>query len=784
MPTDSVVSFASSNMLRVLLFSLLTSFVLSLESPSPTWLSEHPESEIHFRKKGQVIGSLNWVHLRLDLSLTHITDSITAICNASLSLLGVNRTFRYQDSRYGHVINSSFNSHVRLYDDMAFESITALHSLDKDRCYLLQQDWYNLLTVWLREDPHSAASPSRPQPPRSPSTRRPPPVIEQMRLEPHPPETPPTPSPPRVTSRAAWIRFFRNRINRLPEGPSKSLEMKRLEKYIQHLTTLTDDAYAGTWGNRDPTDPRSSWADTSTSIAHDDLDDIFDPLSITPPPTTETWGRKKRSNNPFHPPMNSLLLRARTKRQVILLGFLLGLGIMALASTLFSHLQLASVSIQSGTNQLAVKIMQEHETRLTVNERSIGLLKDNLETMNGAILGVYYTVLIMKHTLVNDEVEKEIRRLMTAIQLLSQHRLDPTLIENNLLGGIHNDAVLIAESKGLSLASRTPEDIFRFETSHLIFKNMTLRIFVHLPAYRTNALLDLVEFVSVPLNIGEATRFMMPLPEGEILAISRGLNMFRTMKKSSLAECSRVAELYYCKQDNLFDKRFQSSCLVALYNADHAAITKNCRFQVQPANDFLVQLNGTTFLLYQPEKSYLEQSCGEVKSKASFQGIRKINVPPGCSVSTQSFVFDGAQGLFGDPTDIEQKIFSAPEVMSEALLYKLGNISEQEYARLAEVGSVAGLKIRDIIAEFKAQETTSIITIGLGTCLLIVFTCLICLCCLRARHFKKRMAQEGRVFFFNSSGGKATAQMAGEEAEMQERQQTRSDTYQQSPHVA
>jgi hypothetical protein len=59
----------------------------------------------------------------------------------------------------------------------------------------------------------------------------------------------------------------------------------------------------------------------------------------------------------------------RVKRQLVAGAFLV-LGLVAAASSIYSAMQLAALSAAQDVN---VQILQEHETRLTVNTRSIAL---------------------------------------------------------------------------------------------------------------------------------------------------------------------------------------------------------------------------------------------------------------------------------------------------------------------------------------------------------------------------------------------------------------------------
>ena len=437
-----------------------------------------------------------------------------------------------------------------------------------------------------------------------------------------------------------------------------------------------------------------------------------------------------------------LPLLSRVRRQFIIAGIIIGAGIVALASAIFSHTQLASLSVNSGTSKFAVKVLQDHETRITVGNNTMNLLKENeieLETIQEE---QFANVIKMRTTLVNNEVEKEIRRIINALEMLSLHRLSPALINTIQLEAIYEDAKRAGLAKGLTIASTVPEDIFRFETSHLIFENGTLRIFVHMPSYRTNGLMQLMEYLKIPLSLGGSSRFILPVPEAELLAISTTQNLYRPISKSELNACTRVAELHYCRQDNFLDKRFHESCLVALYLGDHVKIGQNCRVKIQPTQDYLVQLNATTFVLYQHERSYIDLECsGRKEAPYSFVGVRKVTIQPGCTVSTRSFVFESAQGVFGEPEWIEQKVFNASWAISADILTRLQFASDKFYQRLSDMGSEKGIRVRNLVQEFADEEKATLYNFGLGSALCLLFAAVVLLALLRYRHVRKRNAQ-------------------------------------------
>jgi hypothetical protein len=76
----------------------------------------------------------------------------------------------------------------------------------------------------------------------------------------------------------------------------------------------------------------------------------------------------KECTNPH--PLSLQSSAFRVKRQAVIGAFLV-LGLVAAASSIYSAMQLAALSAAQDVN---IQVLQEHETRLSVNTRSIGLI--------------------------------------------------------------------------------------------------------------------------------------------------------------------------------------------------------------------------------------------------------------------------------------------------------------------------------------------------------------------------------------------------------------------------
>jgi hypothetical protein len=187
----------------------------------------------------------------------------------------------------------------------------------------------------------------------------------------------------------------------------------------------------------------------------------------------------------------------RVKRQAVAGAFLV-LGLVAAASSIYSAMQLAALSAAQDVN---VHILQEHETRLSENERSIALinstdirigkkvakLSDSLRT-DELILQLGYTL---------NSVFEDSTRILRGLNAPADHRLSPDFVKTSKM----TEALLLLENnmqrEGYELGLETMDNIFRCETSHLVWDNGS--IYLHIPAYKIDSQLQLLEHVPVPL---------------------------------------------------------------------------------------------------------------------------------------------------------------------------------------------------------------------------------------------------------------------------------------------
>jgi hypothetical protein len=175
-----------------------------------------------------------------------------------------------------------------------------------------------------------------------------------------------------------------------------------------------------------------------------------------------------------------------------------------------------------------------------------------------------------------------------------------------------------------------------------------------------------------------------------------------------------------------------------------------CRFELQPEEDYLVQIDAQVFILYQSEMAPVDLTCGLTagvitkKREVRFQGVRKITVPSSCRVETRSFVFDGMQLVVIAARPIESRLMNISKWVDPDLINEIHKMTAETLHDFSLIGNTKGLTVRDIASDLRARNVTTYWRIGLGTLFLVAIGLIAVLCLLRFRHFLKGVGRKKR----------------------------------------
>ena len=353
-----------------------------------------------------------------------------------------------------------------------------------------------------------------------------------------------------------------------------------------------------------------------------------------------------------------------------------------------------------------MEVIEEQHTRLEVDRRSIKILKSALNVTGANIKRLarhldYAENLIQANT-VWQPFQEEVYRLISGFELLFHYKLSPKLVHATALKA----KLLILKDrlakKGYTMGISTLQEAFQLPTSHIVFKNGTIDIILHVPAYRTHSVLDLYEYMPAPFIFPTKTAngdskeiILMPQTEKTYLALNYNKSIIRTFTKLEMSQCKTIGHHHFCQQENFYDRTLESDCLFSLFKATIKDVHRNCDFKLGPKRDFLHQITPHSFLLYQYSNEVVTRHCPvdsgySDMTQAVFKGLKILTVPPTCWVESRSFYFEGDYDVFIDKFDLQFQPLNISKMLTieeQAILtHAYSTVAKETEAILVPVG--------------------------------------------------------------------------------------------------
>ena len=444
----------------------------------------------------------------------------------------------------------------------------------------------------------------------------------------------------------------------------------------------------------------------------------------------------------------------RVKRQILIAAALLVIGVIGIATYLFTHTQLASIHVNTGADKHTIANLERHETRQAIDQRSIHILEKADRAMTKVIMGVkdevHYLESVLQMSATLSVLKRHYNGLLDGLRnLMSTGKVSNKLITAKGIGEALLSVRQTLARKQLKLGIQRMQDVFKMPASYLVTEDYQMHIYIHIPAYRDDTLMTLYEYIPMPIPVTSEGPYVKILPEFHILATSDDGKEFRSMSTTNLKLCERFRDIFYCNTQNFYDKRTQSNCLYALWRQNEQHIADSCPIRKHQVEDQLQQIDAETFLVYQHEYGLASRSCPDQKPEnQKFMGLKMVKVPPGCRVTTTSFIFDGSFNIYSDSQSISFRTFNVTRMIPPEMGENLKSMILQNFDL---IDSVKGLKIRDLASEYAKYNTVENIKIGLAAVLGVVGVAVFIICVLRCRHFCRRRREHAQ--YFAASGG-------------------------------
>ena len=189
-------------------------------------------------------------------------------------------------------------------------------------------------------------------------------------------------------------------------------------------------------------------------------------------------------------------------------------------------------------------------------------------------------------------------------------------------------------TEGLELLMEESQEIFEMEASYILFANMTLAIYVHLPVGKLGSSMKLYQFVPTPFRFENRSELFMVEPPRQLLASSPNVELVQVeLSALDFELCDHIRSTYYCPARTRWTYDTRQSCLTALYRRDALVVNEKCPISAIPYEDMSVQLDEKTFILAVDGDEVFRFMCNEkLVSSMRLSGLLRLEIPKGCYV--------------------------------------------------------------------------------------------------------------------------------------------------------
>jgi len=188
-----------------------------------------------------------------------------------------------------------------------------------------------------------------------------------------------------------------------------------------------------------------------------------------------------------------------------------------------------------------------------------------------------------------------------------------------------------ASESGCDLLIKYHSDLFQVEAS-LLFDGRDGHVLIHVPMTPRNSLLQLFRLHPFPLPLFETHHLVLDV-KTDVLAISSMDTRYNVqLSRTDLLSCHKVNQIFMCDSFEVMSKRFDDTCLGALYMQKFEAAQNLCKFKVIPVEEQVYQLRKGLFMVYSQEPNTASVKCRNVTHSEVHlcKGTQQVRISPGC----------------------------------------------------------------------------------------------------------------------------------------------------------
>ena len=331
------------------------------------------------------------------------------------------------------------------------------------------------------------------------------------------------------------------------------------------------------------------------------------------------------------------------------------------------------------------------------------------------------------------KIEKKLIGVMRGLDMCNMHALSPEIVSAKAVASATQLLEKQAKTHSFFLPHESIGYIYQQRIEYFTEWNGVLNIVVKLFLVETSSLLDLYEYVNLPLLVKGLKYGIEPRTEHQLMAISDARDRVLLLDKDQLQDCTVTSGLTLCPNLDFYYKKPKDYCLSSLFMADYTAAQRTCNFQLVPQIDKLVQTSPTTFILFNSIPKMLTIKCPDkVLFMETYVGSKSWRVQPMCTAFTDSVQFKAAP-ILDVSFDVSEaaNAFKMEDVFGNLTISQINSVLPKELTE--ELPLVDIIKQYNEIEELHNARTFSpkAFSLSLGTTIFLFFIMFIMLFCAR-----------------------------------------------------
>ncbi len=374
---------------------------------------------------------------------------------------------------------------------------------------------------------------------------------------------------------------------------------------------------------------------------YDPYGEIFEPpipAKVRTPSSSTTekpklHGRKKRDPD-VEPPLTEeaydKMVPVRERRG-ILGAVALPMAVAATAMGLFNRAQIESLRGELFQQKKATRRVFEVVQDFSQNFVGIQNSFHEIRSLLFSLVLANPTLLDARLSRIENQLRDRLRQVTHAIQSAVHQRFAVDYLNPATMAELFRKLEERALEAGCELLVQYHSDLFQIETS-LLYDGRDGHLLIHVPMTPKSSLLRLFRLHPFPLPMFK-THHLLPDVKDDVLAISSMDTRYNVQLWSTdLMSCHRVNQIFMCDSFGVLSRRFNNTCLGALYMQKFEDAQKLCPFKVVPVEEWVYQLRKGHFIVYLPGYTTVNIKCpdGVASEMHLKKGTQQLHIPPGC----------------------------------------------------------------------------------------------------------------------------------------------------------